>query len=98
MEKEMKTNIVLALCVVVLCGCVKYSHERTTADGVTEKTMVRGFAGNAAIKNFSFQTRDGDYERTMGLEEAAGESDTPNQVAVIEAVARGVAGGLNPAP
>ena len=97
MKGNMK-RLMLILCVCGLCGCVKYKHTRTAVDGSTEETLVRGFAGNAAIKNFSFQTRDGDYERTMGLEEGLGESDTQNQVLAIKAVAEGVAAGLNPAP
>ncbi len=72
----------LVLC-VLMTGCVKYSHIRTTPDGGTERTSVSGFAGNAAVKNITSSVEDGNYKRSVGLGEANGESDTVNQAAAL---------------
>lgn len=93
-----QTIAILGLVSLVCVGCASYSHERTTADGTTEKTKARFFAGAAKAKNINGTTRDGTYERIVGVGEVVGESDTANQAAVLEAVARGVATGLKPTP
>jgi hypothetical protein len=73
---------------------MRYEHERTATDGSTEKFKASFMAGTAAAKSLSWSTEDQDYKRTVTIGEISGESDTQNQAAIAESIARGVAQGL----
>ncbi len=101
-DKSARTDLALALgaaalaaAACLLSGCVRYSHTAVTGD----KTTFTAFCVKAeASKVTSDTTTQGtNYTRKVSLGSVKGESDVDKLSAMAEAMARGVATGVNPA-
>lgn len=85
---------------IALVGCARYSYERPVSvriviDGKTnvvagiEKTGIWSIGSKTGFKGITSDTRDGDYRRTVGVENVSTKGDND----MAESIARGAAQG-----